>query len=70
LLPFPGFILGYAINGIGLALQVELLVGWFLIHLIRITQDAQANGFVASLKDNPEAKMGMLHAAYGKYKSL
>ncbi|KIJ05092.1 Drug:H+ antiporter-1 family protein, partial [Paxillus involutus ATCC 200175] len=28
-------------------------------------QDAQANGFVASLKDNAEAKMGLLHAAYG-----
>ncbi|KAI4520809.1 MFS general substrate transporter [Schizophyllum commune Loenen D] len=28
-------------------------------------QDAQANGYVASLKDNSEAKMGFLHAAYG-----
>ncbi|KAF9051744.1 MFS general substrate transporter [Panaeolus papilionaceus] len=28
-------------------------------------QDAQANGFVAVLKENPEAKMGVLHAAYG-----
>ncbi|KDQ58647.1 hypothetical protein JAAARDRAFT_155195 [Jaapia argillacea MUCL 33604] len=28
-------------------------------------QDAQANGFVASLKDNPATKMGILHAAYG-----
>jgi len=28
-------------------------------------QDAQANGFVASLKDNASEKMGMLHAAYG-----
>ncbi|KAG6377546.1 major facilitator superfamily domain-containing protein [Boletus reticuloceps] len=44
-LPFPAFVLGYAINGIGLALQ-----------------DAQANGFVASLKDNAETKMGILHA--------
>ncbi|KAF8439081.1 major facilitator superfamily domain-containing protein [Boletus edulis BED1] len=47
-LPFPAFVLGYAINGIGLALQ-----------------DAQANGFVASLKENAETKMGILHAAYG-----
>ncbi|KIK86997.1 hypothetical protein PAXRUDRAFT_831878 [Paxillus rubicundulus Ve08.2h10] len=47
-LPFPAFVLGYAINGFGMALQ-----------------DAQANGFVASLKDNAEAKMGILHAAYG-----
>ncbi|KAI5996336.1 MFS general substrate transporter [Pisolithus albus] len=43
--PFPLFALGYAINGIGMALQ-----------------DAQANGFVASLRDNPEMKMGILHA--------
>ncbi|KAL0960048.1 hypothetical protein HGRIS_011696 [Hohenbuehelia grisea] len=28
-------------------------------------QDAQANGYVASLKNNAEAKMGILHAAYG-----
>ncbi|KAH6917868.1 major facilitator superfamily domain-containing protein [Coprinopsis sp. MPI-PUGE-AT-0042] len=28
-------------------------------------QDAQANGFVGSLSSNPEAKMGVLHAAYG-----
>ncbi|KAJ3563562.1 hypothetical protein NP233_g8859 [Leucocoprinus birnbaumii] len=28
-------------------------------------QDAQANGFVASLKHDAEAKMGVLHAAYG-----
>ncbi|KAH9973883.1 major facilitator superfamily domain-containing protein [Lactifluus volemus] len=27
--------------------------------------DAQANGFVASYKDNAAAKMGILHAAYG-----
>ncbi|KIM86005.1 hypothetical protein PILCRDRAFT_816545 [Piloderma croceum F 1598] len=47
-LPFPGFVFGYAVNGVGAALQ-----------------DAQANGFVASLKDNASAKMGMLHTAYG-----
>ncbi|KAA1472078.1 MFS general substrate transporter [Dentipellis sp. KUC8613] len=28
-------------------------------------QDAQANGYVASYKDNGAAKMGMLHAVYG-----
>ncbi|KAG2109893.1 MFS general substrate transporter [Suillus discolor] len=47
-LPFPAFVLGYVINGFGMALQ-----------------DAQSNGFVASLKDNPEVKMGILHAVYG-----
>jgi len=30
-------------------------------------QDAQANGFVASYKNNAAAKMGIIHAAYGKY---
>ncbi|KAI6043917.1 major facilitator superfamily domain-containing protein, partial [Pisolithus marmoratus] len=43
--PFPLMVLGFAINGVGMALQ-----------------DAQANGFVASLRDNPEIKMGILHA--------
>lgn len=28
-------------------------------------QDAQANGYVASMKNSPETKMGILHAAYG-----
>jgi fucose permease len=28
-------------------------------------QDAQANGYVATFKDKPEAKMAFLHAAYG-----
>ncbi|KAH7886845.1 MFS general substrate transporter [Phlebopus sp. FC_14] len=47
-LPFPAFVLGYVINGFGMALQ-----------------DAQANGFVASIQDNAEAKMGILHAPQG-----
>ncbi|KAG1876342.1 major facilitator superfamily domain-containing protein [Suillus subluteus] len=47
-LPFPAFVLGYAINGFGMALQY-----------------AQSNGYVASLKDNREVKMGILHAVYG-----
>ncbi|KAH9478785.1 Bypass of stop codon protein 6 [Psilocybe cubensis] len=46
--PFPLFVIAYAINGVGVALQ-----------------DAQANGFVATLSNNPESKMGILHAAYG-----
>ncbi|KAK7034515.1 hypothetical protein VNI00_012362 [Paramarasmius palmivorus] len=45
-LPFPVFVMAYAINGLGLAIQ-----------------DAQANGFVAALRD--ETKMGILHAVYG-----
>ncbi|CAA7269995.1 unnamed protein product [Cyclocybe aegerita] len=46
--PFPVFVMAYAINGAGHALQ-----------------DAQANGFVATLQNHAEAKMGILHAAYG-----
>ncbi|KAI4527975.1 MFS general substrate transporter, partial [Schizophyllum commune Loenen D] len=30
-------------------------------------QDAQTNGYVASLTEHQEAKMGMLHAAYGAF---
>ncbi|KAI6019796.1 MFS general substrate transporter [Pisolithus orientalis] len=48
--PFPLFVLWYAINGVGMALQ-----------------NAQANGFVASLRDNPEMKMGILHAVRFQY---
>ncbi|KAF8664609.1 hypothetical protein AX16_000708 [Volvariella volvacea WC 439] len=46
--PFPAYVLGFGLNGLGFA--------W---------QDAQANGFVASIKKNAETKMGLLHAAYG-----
>ncbi|TFK49165.1 MFS general substrate transporter [Heliocybe sulcata] len=46
--PFPVFVIAFAINGFGIALQ-----------------DAQANGFVASLKDSPTTKMGIMHAVYG-----
>ncbi|TFK92343.1 MFS general substrate transporter [Polyporus arcularius HHB13444] len=46
--PFPVFVLGYALNGFGVALQ-----------------DAGANAFVASLKDDAATKMGVLHAVYG-----
>lgn len=29
------------------------------------TQDAGANSYVASIKDSPSTKMGILHAVYG-----
>ncbi|KAF9077560.1 major facilitator superfamily domain-containing protein [Rhodocollybia butyracea] len=47
-LPFPVFVMSFAINGMGGSLQ-----------------DAQANGYVASLKTHSETKMGLLHAVYG-----
>ncbi|KAJ7609796.1 MFS general substrate transporter [Mycena polygramma] len=38
----------------------------FVINGVGISiQDAQANGYVAGLKHNPETKMGLLHGAYG-----
>ncbi|KAL1937871.1 hypothetical protein VTO73DRAFT_12764 [Trametes versicolor] len=46
--PFPVFVMGYFMNGLGIALQ-----------------DAGANSYVASIKDSPSTKMGILHAVYG-----
>ena len=37
------------------------------MYLKYVNQDAQASGFIATLKDNEETKMGFLHAAYGDY---
>ncbi|KAF5381330.1 hypothetical protein D9615_008381 [Tricholomella constricta] len=54
-LPFPALVVAYAINGVGIALQANILR----------QQDAQANGFVASLESHAETKMGVLHAVYG-----
>ncbi|KAJ6588922.1 MFS general substrate transporter [Mycena capillaripes] len=40
----------------------------FVINGVGVAiQDAQANGYVASLKHNPETKMGLLHGAYGNF---
>lgn len=47
-LPFPMFIICFAIIGFGLAIQ-----------------ESQAIGYVASIKDNAETRMGILHACYG-----
>ena len=58
---------GYAVNGVGMALQVNGSISQGLPTIYDSLQDAQANGFVASLKDNASAKMGMLHAAYGAF---
>jgi hypothetical protein len=40
------------------------------VNAISMPQDAQANGFVAALKDNSETKMGLLHAAYGEHHNV
>lgn len=57
-------VVGYAIQAPGPPFPAFVFA--FVINGVGIAlQDAQANGFVATLKDNPEAKMGILHAAYG-----
>ena len=62
--PFPVFVLAYAINGFGLSLQVSDHPVTDITLFISY-QDAGANGFVASLRDNAATKMGFLHAVYG-----
>jgi hypothetical protein len=37
-----------------------------LIRTKTKSQDAQANGFVASYEDGAETKMGIMHAVYGR----
>ena len=67
--PFPVLVIGYVFNGFGISLQVN---GGYVQFMINVSptlamQDAGANGYVASLKDNANVKMGILHAIYGKY---
>ncbi|KAG0695917.1 MFS general substrate transporter [Suillus ampliporus] len=52
--PFPAFIFAYFINGIGLALQAS---------------NANSVGYVASIKENAELKMGVLMAGAGAFSS-
>ncbi|KAF8959974.1 major facilitator superfamily domain-containing protein [Flammula alnicola] len=47
-LPYPLFVVSFAVGGIGIAVQ-----------------DAQANAFIAIVRNDGEKKMGLLHAAYG-----
>ncbi|TFK31120.1 major facilitator superfamily domain-containing protein, partial [Crucibulum laeve] len=42
-----------------------MVVGYAFIGFGLSFQNAQANGFVASLKDNMTTKLGIMHAAYG-----
>ena len=64
--PFPVIVLGFAINGFGLSVQVCSRRLPVLNDVSNFSgKDAGANGFVASMKDNAQVKMGLLHAAYG-----
>ncbi|KIP01300.1 hypothetical protein PHLGIDRAFT_367247 [Phlebiopsis gigantea 11061_1 CR5-6] len=64
-------VLGSAAQCVGYALDAPappfpVLVLAFAVNGFGIAlQDAGANGFVASMKDNAQSKMGVLHAAYG-----
>ncbi|KAJ7892856.1 MFS general substrate transporter [Mycena olivaceomarginata] len=64
-------ILGSACQIIAYALQAPappfpVFVLSFVLNGVGIAiQDAQANGYVASLKSSSETKMGLLHGAYG-----
>ncbi|GLB45221.1 putative related to tetracycline resistance proteins [Lyophyllum shimeji] len=42
-----------------------LVIAYFINGIGIAMQDAQANGYVAALESNAEAKMGLLHAVYG-----
>lgn len=57
-------VIAYAIQAASPPFPVFVLA--FVINGVGIAiQDAQANGYIASLKHSPETKMGLLHAAYG-----
>ncbi|KZT32778.1 MFS general substrate transporter [Sistotremastrum suecicum HHB10207 ss-3] len=64
-------VLGSICQTIGYAVQAPappfpvLALGYVINGFGISLQDAQANGFVASLQENAAAKMGILHAAYG-----
>ncbi|KAK0192520.1 MFS general substrate transporter [Armillaria mellea] len=48
------------------ALPFPVFVIAYMINGVGLAfQDAQANGYVACYKHNPESKMGLLHAVYG-----
>ncbi|KAL1676951.1 major facilitator superfamily domain-containing protein [Schizophyllum commune] len=57
-------IIAYSINSPAPPFPV-LCVSYAINGVGMAIQDAQSNGYVASLTDKPESKMGMLHAAYG-----
>ncbi|KAL1729735.1 major facilitator superfamily domain-containing protein [Schizophyllum commune] len=57
-------IIAYSINSPAPPFPV-LCVSYAINGVGMAIQDAQSNGYVASLTYKPEAKMGMLHAAYG-----
>ncbi|KAF9495023.1 MFS general substrate transporter [Pleurotus eryngii] len=57
-------VIAYALQAPALPFPVFVIA--YVINGVGIAmQDAQANGYVASIKENAETKMGILHATYG-----
>ncbi|EIN08470.1 MFS general substrate transporter [Punctularia strigosozonata HHB-11173 SS5] len=57
-------VVAYAMQAPGPPFPV-FVVAYFINGIGISLQDAQANGYTASFKNNAEAKMGILHAVYG-----
>ena len=64
--PFPLFVLAPILNGFGMAIQVWVPRRRLHSAISHPLQDAQANGYVASLDNHKEVRMGVLHAVYGE----
>lgn len=56
--------IAYTLQSPGLPFPV-FVMAYTINGIGMAVQDAQANGYVASLRDNKETKMGILHAVYG-----
>jgi hypothetical protein len=46
---------------------VSMFMRVHILTCLSRIKDAQANGYVASLRDGSETKMGILHAVYGEF---
>lgn len=62
--PFAVMVLANAFAGFGMSLQVGGSTVLFIQILIAL-QNAQANGFIGSLKKHMTTKIGIFHGAYG-----
>ncbi|KAF8704734.1 MFS general substrate transporter, partial [Rhizoctonia solani] len=64
-LPFPVAAIAFLINEFG-PFSAVTTGGWVAYIYPGIgLQDAQANGFVSALRNNPSAKLGIIHSLYG-----
>lgn len=57
-------VIAYALQAPALPFPVFVIA--YMVNGVGLAfQDAQANGYIACYKHNPESKMGLLHAVYG-----